>query len=288
MSRRRRTRSSTERGALAAAGVALAALLARAAWFEPRRLVVTEHDLELPGWPPALDGLRLALVSDLHAGGPQVDQATIGRVVERINAERPDLVAMLGDAIDANVLGGRPVGPDAVGRELAGLEAPLGAVAVLGNHDWSNDGPGVLRALREAGLTVLQNETVELRFRDTTFCVAGLGDVQARSADVYATLREVPAQMPLLVLSHNPDAFPQVPARASLTVSGHTHGGQIDLPLLRGRAIPSRYGDRYARGHVVENGRHLFVTSGIGTSRWPVRLRRPPEIAVLRLGSLPR
>lgn len=237
----------------------------------------------LPGWPPDLDGLRLALVSDLHAGGPQVGQRAVGRVVARVNEQRPDLVAVLGDAIDDRVVGGSPVAPEAVGRELARLQAPLGTVAVLGNHDWTNDGRGVLRALREAGVIVLENEIVEVTFRETLLCVAGLADATTRRPDVYATLRGVPAETPILLLSHNPDAFGQVPRRVSLTVSGHTHGGQIDLPLLRRWATPSRYGTRYARGHIVEDGRHLFVTSGIGTSRWPIRLRRPPEIVLLRL-----
>jgi uncharacterized protein len=269
--------------AVLAAGAAVGALAWRALWSEPRRLVVDEHELRVPRWPAALDGLRLTLVSDLHAGGPQVDQAAVRRVVERVNATRPDLVAMLGDAIDRTVVGGSVVSADAVGRELAGLRAPLGTVAVLGNHDWANDGPGVLRALREAGLTVLENQATELTARGTTFCVAGVADATERLPDVYATLRGVPAERPVLLLSHNPDVFPQVPPRVSLTMSGHTHGGQIDLPLLRRRAIPSRFGDRYARGHVVEEGRHLFVTSGVGTSRWPVRFLRPPEIVVLVL-----
>lgn len=272
-----------ERLAVAVTGVAALVLIARAAWFEPRRLVVVEHDLRLPGWPAALDGLRLALVSDLHGGGPQVDQRAIGRVVERVNASTPDLVAMLGDAIDHTVVGGSLLAPEAVGRELRALRAPLGTIAVMGNHDWANDGPGVLRALREAGATVLENATTELTYRGTRFCVAGVADATTRRPDMYATLRGVPPHQPILLLSHNPDTFPQVPPRVSLTVSGHTHGGQVSIPLLRGLAIPSRYGARYARGHVVEDGRHLFVTSGIGTSRWPIRLGRPPEVVVLRL-----
>lgn len=242
-----------------------------------------ERDLRLPGWPAGLDGLRLALISDLHAGGPQIGQEAIRRVTERVNEQRPDLVAVLGDVIDHRVVGGSTVAPEAVGRELGKLHAPSGTVAVLGNHDWANDGRGVLRALREAGITVLENETVELTFRTTTLCVAGLADATTRRPDVYAMLRDVPADTPILLLSHDPDAFGQVPRRVSLTVSGHTHGGQVDLPLLRRWVIPSRYGTRYARGHIVEGGRHLFVTSGIGTSRWPIRLRRPPEIVVLCL-----
>lgn len=275
--------TTAERLVVAAAGATALALMIRAAWFEPRRLVVLEHDLRLPGWPVALDGMRFALVSDLHGGGPQVDQRAIGRVVERVNSAAPDLVAMLGDAIDHTVVGGSVLAPEAIGRELGELRAPLGTIAVLGNHDWDNDGPGVLRALREAGATVLENATTELMFRGTPFCVAGLADATTRRPDVYATLRDVEPDRPILLLSHNPDTFPQVPSRVSLTVSGHTHGGQVSIPLLRGLAIPSRYGARYARGHVVEDGRHLFVTSGIGTSRWPIRLGRPPEIVVLRL-----
>jgi predicted MPP superfamily phosphohydrolase len=87
----------------------------------------------------------------------------------------------------------------------------------------------------------------------------------------------------VIVLSHDPDLFPWVPPRASLTLSGHTHGGQINLKPLLSHVIPSRYGDRFANGHVVEGGRHLYVTSGVGTSVHPVRFGRPPEIVVLRL-----
>ena len=266
-----------------AAGAGLVVLVARAAWFEPRRLVVVEHDLRLPGWPAGLHGLRLVLVSDLHGGGPHVDQQAIRRVVERVNATKPDLVAMLGDAIDHTVVGGNQLAAEAVGRELGAMRSALGTIAVLGNHDWVHDGPGVLRALREAGATVLENQTTDLDFRGTRFCVAGMADATTRRPDMYATLRDVPVDQPILLLSHDPDTFPQVPSRVSLTVAGHTHGGQVSLPLLRGLAIPSRYGARYARGHVVEGGRHLFVTSGVGTSRLPIRLGRPPEIVVLRL-----
>lgn len=270
---------------MAAAGAALVAW--RAAWREPRSLVLVERELGLPRWPAALDGLRLALLSDLHAGGPQIGQGRVREVVVRVNAARPDLVAVLGDMIDPHVVGGAPVAPEAVGRELAALRAPLGTVAVLGNHDWANDGPGVLRALRTAGLHVLENEATALptapAVGEGTLWVAGLADARTRLPDVHAALRDVPSGAPVLALSHDPDVFGQVPPRVSLTVAGHTHGGQIDLPGLRARVIPSRHGARYARGHVVEGGRHLYVTSGVGTSRWPVRLRRPPEIVLLTL-----
>jgi predicted MPP superfamily phosphohydrolase len=269
------------------AGAALVALIARAAWFEPRRLVVIEQDLRLPGWPSGLDGMRIALVSDLHGGGPQVGQQAIRRVVERVNATAPDLVALLGDAIDYTVIGGSVLAPEAVSRELGALRAPLGAIAVLGNHDWANDGPGVLRALREAGATVLENQTTELEFRGTRFCVAGLADATTRRPDMYATLRDVPPDQPLLLLSHNPDTFPQAPSRVSLTVSGHTHGGQVALPLLGPVETFSRVSRRVGAGglHRVA-GNSIYVSTGVGLVRQQapqVRFLTRPSVGVVTL-----
>jgi predicted MPP superfamily phosphohydrolase len=113
--------------------------------------------------------------------------------------------------------------------------------------------------------------------------MAGVADEHARLADVPAALLRVPADAAVLLLSHDPDVFPRVPARVALTVAGHTHGGQVNLPLVRRAIIPSRYGDRYSDGLVAEGGRHLFVTTGVGMSGMPLRFRRPPEIAVLTL-----
>jgi hypothetical protein len=100
---------------------------------------------------------------------------------------------------------------------------------------------------------------------------------------VETALREVPAGDPVILYTHNPDIFPGVPARVSLTVAGHTHGGQVNLPLLGRPVVPSRFGQRYAFGHVEEGGRHLYVGGGVGTSIIPVRFRVPPEVVVLSL-----
>ena len=154
---------------------------------------------------------------------------------------------------------------------------------MLGNHDWRTD-DDVLGALRAAGITVLENEARLLRDARTPLWVAGLADATERVPDVAAALADVPEETALIVLSHDPDLFPSVPARAALTVSGHTHGGQVDIPIARRGVIPSRFGDRYAAGHVEEGGRHLFVTRGVGTSGWPIRFRAPPEVVVLTLG----
>jgi len=266
--------------ATAAAGLAAAAVAWRALWQEPRSGRVRELDLDLgPHRPQALDGLRVALVSDLHTGAPHVGAERVGRLVAAVNAQRPDLILLLGDYIDPEVRFGSRVAPAAVAERLAALRAPLGVVAVLGNHDWLNDGPGVRAALRENGIPVLENDAL----RAGDLWIAGVEDTRFRAPDVERALRDVPDGAPVILLSHDPDQFPHVPDRVALTVSGHLHGGQVGVPLIRRPFIPSRFGERYARGHVVEDGRHLYVTAGLGTTGWPVRLLAPPEVVILRL-----
>jgi len=262
--------------------LALLGALALAAWavaIEPRRLVVRRRALRPARWPRELDGLRLVLVADLHAGAPGVD---VERVARAAQAEGGDLVALLGDFVDPEVRGGEAVAPEAVAAPLGALRAPLGVVAVLGNHDWDAGGLRVAGALRDAGITVLENDAVPVPAAAPLW-VAGVADLRYRRPDVGAALRRVPDEAAVLLLSHDPDVFPAVPERVALTVSGHLHGGQVNLPLLRRPFVPSHYGERYLAGEVREDGRTLYVSSGVGTSGWPLRLGRPPEIVVLEL-----
>jgi uncharacterized protein len=263
----------------AAAIGAAAAAAAWAGWIEPRRLVTVRRTLELPAWPAALDGVRLGVLSDIHAGAPHAGLKAIARAVERLNAEAPDALLLLGDFIDAHVLWGGRIPPEAIARELGALCAPLGTFAVLGNHDWKQAGHAMWRALEDAGIDVLENRAAAAG----GFFVAGLADLRLRRPDLPTTLAGVTADAPVILLSHDPDVFPFVPDRVALTLSGHLHGGQVAIPVLRRPAIPSRYGERYARGHVVEDGRHLYVSSGLGTSGLPLRLLAPPEVVVLEL-----
>ncbi len=272
-----------ERLVAAAALAGAAAVAGYATLVEPRRLHVRHRTLVLERWPAGLDGLRLGLISDLHAGAPHMSPGRIAQIVERANAERTDLVVLLGDLIDRDVTFGVTPDPRAVAARLGGLRAPLGVLAVLGNHDWRTDGPGIAAALRSEGIPVLEDEAVRLAAAGAELWVAGLADATERSPDVGRALAAVPADAAVLALTHDPDLFPQIRDRAALTVAGHTHGAQVDLPGLAPHVIPSRFGARFKAGHVVEGGRHLFVTRGVGTSRWPVRLNAPPEVDVLRL-----
>jgi uncharacterized protein len=198
---------------------------------------------------------------------------------------RADLLVLLGDYVDPEVALGGALPPEEVAARLGAVRPPLGSVAVLGNHDWLTDGPRVAGALRAAGIRVLENEAVPLARSPVELWAAGLADASERRPDVSRALAAVPDRAAVLMLSHDPDLFPRIPGRVALTLSGHTHGGQVNVPGARRLWTPSRFGERYAGGHVVEDGRHLYISRGIGTSRLPVRLGAPPEVTLLRLRS---
>jgi uncharacterized protein len=114
--------------------------------------------------------------------------------------------------------------------------------------------------------------------------LAGISDLWTRPHNVVGALAIVPADgTPVIALTHNPDIFPDVPGRVTLTLAGHTHGGQVNLPWIGAPVVPSQFGRRYAAGHVIEQGRHLFVATGVGTSIIPVRFRVPPAISILTI-----
>jgi uncharacterized protein len=270
------------RAAVGAGAMAAAAAAAYwTAWYEPRRLVVNEQELHPPEWPERLDGLRVGLLSDLHAGLGHTNPARVREAVTLLNAQRPDLICLLGDYLDSTHFGRGRADPREIAAELAQLHAPLGRFAVLGNHDWRAAGGAMGDALLAAGLTVLENEAV----RAGELWVAGLADMRTRLPDIPKALESVPADAPVLLLAHDPDLFPMVPRRVALTLAGHTHGGQVDVPVVRLRFVPSGHGLRYLGGLVKEDGRQLFVSTGVGTAGLPLRFRRPPEVVILTLRS---
>ena len=245
---------------------------------------MTSTTLALPRWPRALDGLRVAVLADLHVGSPWNGVDNLARIVAETNAAGADVVLLAGDYVVTSVLGGTFVRPETSAIELRALHAPLGVYAVLGNHDWWLDGARVRAALEQAGIPVLDDAAREIDPRRHLWLV-GISDFWEGRHDVHAALADVPDDAVVLAVTHNPDVFPHVPDRVALTIAGHTHGGQVVVPLLGRPIVPSKYGERYAIGHVVEDGRHLFVSPGIGTSIVPVRFRVPPEISLLTLRS---
>jgi len=259
---------------------------------EPQLLVVRHVTIQSPGWtgPP----VRLGVLSDIHAGSPHMSPERVAKVAARLTAERPDLVLLLGD------YAGRAE-PASLRREadrstvlrgvaaLTGARAPLGQVAVLGNHDWWYGAGEITTALRRAGVTPLDNDAVRIARPGGAFWIAGLADMDsfAGGPDPARTLANVPPGEPVIVLAHEPDSWPTVPARAALTLAGHTHCGQVRLPLLGRPILPSPGSRRWSCGRYDEGGRILYVTGGVGTSVLPLRFGAPPEIVIVTLRGRP-
>jgi predicted MPP superfamily phosphohydrolase len=255
-------------------------------------LVVTRYTPAAPGWPRG-QKLTITVIADLHAGGPNMGLSRVRDVVDTANALQGDLVVLLGDYFATHRFVTERVPPPAWAGELARLKAPLGTYAVLGNHDWWFDIDGVRRALADVRIPVMQNDAVLLGPPGRQFWLAGLGDQLAYFLgpdrfrgvdDLPGTLTKITGPEPVVLLVHEPDIFPQVPARVSLTLAGHTHGGQIRIPFTEPTWTPSRYGARYSYGHIVEDGRHMIVSGGLGCSKVPLRLGVPPEIVQVTLG----
>ena len=303
----------TRRGLLktmAALGLTMAGLGAYAVGIEPRRHTVTRYRPRLPNWPQSLR-LRIAVVADIHACEPWMGLDRVGRIVADTNALAPDLILLLGDYMAHHRFVSRSIPAPDWAKVLAGLKAPLGVHAILGNHDWWDDpeaqklGRGPVRAqraLEEVGIPVYENDARRLTKDGQSFWLAGLGDQWAfqRTSrgskrgtrwlrgidDLPGTMAQIADDAPVILMIHEPDAFPSVPARVALTLAGHTHGGQVafgGFPLV----VPSRYGRRYAYGHIVEEWRHLIVSGGLGCSMAPVRFGVPPEIVLVELGGTP-
>ncbi len=264
------------------------------------RLNTVTHSLTPRGWPPGRK-LKIAVVADPHMGEPLWPLSRLEGVVERTNAIGVDLIALLGDYQATHKWVTGPVEMADVARVLGELRAPLGVYSILGNHDWWVDmeaqraGHGPILAHRElekAGVRVLENDALKLGEGDAAFWLLGLGDQMALRYhqwgwtgvdDLPGTLAQITDDAPAILLAHEPDIFPEVPDRVSLTLSGHTHGGQVRLFGWSPR-VPSRYGNRYAYGHVREGGRDIIVSGGLGCSILPVRFGVPPEITVVELG----
>jgi predicted MPP superfamily phosphohydrolase len=254
------------------------------------RLVVTEYCLTPPGWPRDLPH-KIAVIADPHAAEPYMSAARIEEIVSATNALAPDLVVLLGDYEANHRFVTRSVPRETWAKLWAECRAPLGVRAILGNHDWWFNHTQIRAALDAAGIPVTENDAVRLAHRGRPFWLLGLGDQIAHIRapghfegvdDLPGTLAKVANDAPVILLAHEPDIF-VMPERISLTLAGHTHGGQIRL-FGYSPVVPSRYGNRFAYGHIIERERHMIVSGGLGCSFAPVRLGVPPEIVLVRLG----
>ncbi len=262
----------------------IGALLAGWAFFiEPASLKNNHERVEVSSWPRACDGRVIAVLADLHVGSPFKGLDSLRVLVEKTNAVKPDLILLPGDFVIQGVVGGYFVSPEDAAKVLADLRAPMGVFAVLGNHDWWLDAKRVEQALSQNDITVLEDKSQRISADGCDLRLVGISDFWEGPHDVKQAMSEVGADESVVAFTHNPDIFPELPEGINLTVAGHTHGGQVYIPGVGRPIVPSKYGERYAIGHIVEDGKHLYVSSGVGTSILPVRFLVPPEVTVLEV-----
>jgi len=254
-------------------------------FIEPNRLVVNHDAITIDSWPKELSGLRIAMIGDVHTDTHYINEAKLQKIVDLTNAQNPDVIVLLGDYMQGGRNNPNHVEPEVTARYLKNLKAPLGVYAILGNHDWWYNGEKVRHALETEGIPVLDDEVKELNWRGESFWLAGLADLWTRPQHVTATIDKAPAGSTIIALTHNPDVFPTVPQTVPLLLAAHTHGGQVNIPFVGTPIVPSRFGSKYTAGHIFENGHHMYVTTGIGTSIMRVRFRVPPEIVILTVNS---
>lgn len=265
------------------------------------RRLITRYRPQPPLWPADLK-LTIAVVADIHAVEPWMPVGRIRSIVDQTNGLGADVIVLLGDFVSSMRFRYGAVAPAAWADELARLTAPLGVHAVLGNHDYWSDREALRRrdgrtiagdALKAVGIPVYLNEAVRIVKDGRPFWLAGLGDQVAYPLgrrnylgvdDLDKTLAAITDDAPAILLAHEPDVFAHSSDRFALTLSGHTHGGQIRL-LGYAPVVPSQFGNRYVYGHIVENDQHLIVSGGLGCSGIPVRFGSPPEIVVVELGA---
>lgn len=263
----------------AALAISTAASGSYSVYAEPNWLSVERRDVRIPNLPPALAGLRIAHLSDLHAS-PETNPELIAAAVAACNRERPDLVALTGDYV-SNGLGFLPdLAP------LASLRAPLGVYGVLGNHDhWSHAPSTIADALSQMGVHMLTNASARVTLRGGGLWIAGVDDVWEKKHDLAAALHGITPGDPTVLLAHEPD-FADIAAQhgVRLQLSGHSHGGQVRLPFVGAPFLPP-LAERYPVDlqRVAGGDAWVYTSRGIGNARPAVRFSCRPEVTILRL-----
>jgi len=234
----------------------------------------TEHTVAVPHLPSALQGLRVAHLTDFHRSRHTSD-ILLRHAVSAANSAQPDLILLTGDFVTNDA---KDIAPCA--QILAPLKARLGVFAILGNHDYYTDGPAVRRHLDGLGFQVLLNRSLLL---PNGLRIVGLDDDRYHHTDVPQSFREVQPTDPTLVMAHNPALIEKMADRECVVFSGHTHGGQVRVPILTKREIRRIGAKHYAQGWYTVGKASLYVNRGLGRVGIPLRLFCRPELALFTL-----
>lgn len=265
---------------LIAAGALVSLVDAR--WIEPGYLSVTKKDVRCKSLPPGLDGLRVAVLADFHYR-PGQGETLIEKVVARVNLEKPDIVALVGDYMNGDP---KVIAP--LLERLRSMRANHGIFGVMGNHDgWAGDRDTIRRQFEKSGISFLINGHSLLSVRGEKLAVAGTDYVWLGKPDPERTLRGIVAGTPVLALVHEPDYFDTMATQREiqLQVSGHTHGGQCRVPFIGYAPKVPKYGEKYIYGSYQNGSSNLFVSRGVGMTGPQMRFACPPELAILTLRS---
>ncbi len=263
-------------------------------WEPVRDVEVVTHQLEIEDWDD--QPLRIGVLADPHVGLPNMSLRRFHHICRQMNGLDCDIIMLLGDYRARYLYKTSRYELDEIADAMTKLKAPLGVWGVLGNHDWWDDHETMKRGeppcisetvFRQAGLQMLENENVVI---DDRFNLVGLGDQWAFKEkggfrgvdDLPKAMDGIRRELPTIMMAHEPDIFSGLDEEIVLTISGHTHGGQV---VINGKTLNSntKYGFSYLYGYYHENDRHLIVSGGLGTSVFPLRFGRPPELTVIEV-----
>lgn len=242
--------------------------------------------------------INIAVIADLHVISPWVSLAQVEMIAKQVNRLQADVIVLAGDFLADSKLPGRAATARQTVDALSGLHAPLGVFAVLGNHDWA-DCPdartsahrqnSVADALNQSDIHFLHNSNIPIQRDGHKFWMVGFDSQRPAGKKVPGgyhnpdkSFQGIPSQANSILIAHEPDYFAQGDDRAILQISGHTHGGQMNLFGWR-PMTPSRFRGKYAYGHHHADDRHMVVSAGIGFSGLPLRIGQPPEVNLIKL-----
>ena len=270
-----------------AAAAGTVALAGDSVLLEPNRPRIVRKDFSLARWPERLNGFTIAVLSDFHYD-PYISVHPLHAAVPMVRDLRPDLIALTGDFVSVPPTGDHAKGANAAepcAKLISEMSAPYGLWAILGNHDCDTDPERVIRALKAENIPVLENKSQAIERDGARFWLAGVNDVISGTADLPETLRGVPANEPVILLAHEPDFADEASKfPIDLQLSGHSHGGQVRIPLLPPLYLPE-LAKKYILGTYQIGPLPLYTNAGIGTVDIPVRLNCPPEITLITLRS---
>jgi len=237
-------------------------------FIEPNLIQITNLKIQ----NEKLKGLKIVFASDFHIKPYEINR--LRKTVDKINTQSPDIILLGGDYVNSHRKN-MTLPIEKIAKELKNLKSQKGVYAVLGNHDGWQGKYEVIKALEDNNITVLENSNKNI----DNYTIAGVEDMQTGNPDIFKAVNG--ANENIILLTHTPDIFPQVPTSVMLTLAGHTHGGQIVFPMIPPLLVPSQYGKKYAYGLKEGNGHKMFVSKGLGTSILPLRFNCRPEIVVI-------